>query len=78
MLVTKEAIQQEIEQLAPAQLAQLAEYIAFLKFRSQFQQKLTDLEKSAGLYQEFAEADRTLAEAGVTDYAHHLEQEDRV
>jgi len=77
MIPTKEALKQEIEQLDPAQLAQLAEYISFLKFRSQFQQKLTGLEQFANLYQEFAEADRDLAEAGIAEYAHNLDQEDQ-
>ena len=38
MQVTRDSIKQEIDHLDNAQLAQLADYIAFLKFRSRFQQ----------------------------------------
>ena len=43
MQVTRETIKQEIDHLDNAQLSQLAEYIAFLKFRSRFQQLAPDL-----------------------------------
>lgn len=43
MQVTKESLKQEIDHLDNIQLSQLAEYIAFLKFRSRFQQPRPDL-----------------------------------
>jgi hypothetical protein len=75
MQVTRETIKQEIDHLDNAQLSQLAEYIAFLKFRSRFQQATPDLAQFANLYQEFAEEDHQLAEAGLSDYANQLEHE---
>jgi len=77
MQVTRETIKQEIDHLDNAQLSQLAEYIAFLKFRSRFQQLAPDLTQFAHLYEEFAEEDRQLAEAGLSDYANQLEHEDQ-
>jgi hypothetical protein len=77
MQVTRETIKQEIDHLDNAQLSQLAEYIAFLKFRSRFQQPTPDLAQFANLYQEFADEDYQLAEAGLSDYANQLEQEDQ-
>jgi hypothetical protein len=77
MQVTREAIQQEIEQLNDIQLKQIAEFIEFIKFRSKFQRKVTDLDQFASLYQEFAQEDRELAEIGMADYANQLRQEDQ-
>lgn len=77
MQVTKETIKQAIEHLDNDQLTQLAEYIAFLKFRSQYQKPSLDLTQFADLYQQFADEDHQLAEAGLADYAHQLEQEDQ-
>ncbi|MFH7243004.1 MAG: hypothetical protein ACHWZW_09165 [Spirulina sp.] len=77
MQVTKETIKQEIDHLDNAQLTQLAEYIAFLKFRSQYQKPALDLTQFADLYQQFADEDHQLAEAGLADYAYQLEQEDQ-
>jgi hypothetical protein len=77
MQVTRETIRQEIEQLNDAQLKEIAEFIKFIKFRSKFQKKETDLNQFASLYQEFAQEDRELAEIGMTDYAQHLRQQDQ-
>jgi hypothetical protein len=77
MQVTRETIQQEIEQLNDAQLKEIAEFIEFIKFRSKFQRKVTDLNQFASLYQEFAQEDRELAEIGMIDYAQQLRQEDQ-
>jgi hypothetical protein len=78
MQVTRETIKQEIDHLDRAQLSQLAEYIAFLKFRSRFQPPPSDLAQFANLYQEFAEDDHQLAEAGLADYVSQLQQEDQL
>lgn len=77
MQVTRETIKQEIDQFNDTQLKQIAEFIEFLKFRNQFQKKITDLYQSASLYQEFAQEDRELAEIGIADYADLLQREDR-
>ncbi|MBW4518027.1 MAG: hypothetical protein KME11_22735 [Timaviella obliquedivisa GSE-PSE-MK23-08B] len=77
MQVTKETIKQEIDQFNDTQLKQIAEFIEFIKFRNQFQTKVTDLHQSANLYQEFAQDDRELAEVGMADYAELLQREDQ-
>jgi hypothetical protein len=77
MQVTRETIKQEIDQFNDTQLKQIAEFIEFIKFRNQFQKKITDLHQFASLYQEFAQDDRELAEAGIADYADLLQREDQ-
>lgn len=61
MQVTRETIKQEIDQFDDTQLKQVAEFIEFIKFRRQFQRKITDLHQFASLYQEFSQEDRELA-----------------
>jgi hypothetical protein len=77
MQVTRKTIKQEIDHLDNAQLSQLAEYIAFFKFRSRFQQPTPDLAQFAKLYQEFADEDHQLVEAGLSNYANQLEHENQ-
>ena len=77
MQVTRETIKQEIDQFNDTQLEQVAEFIKFIKFRSHFQKKITDLHQFASLYQEFAQDDRELAEVGIADYADLLQREDQ-
>jgi hypothetical protein len=77
MQVTRETIQQEIEQLNDTQLEEIVQFIEFVKFRSKFQKKVTDLNQFASLYQDFAQEDRELAEIGMTDYANQLRREDQ-
>lgn len=77
MAVTREALKQEIDHLDTVQLNQLAEYISFLKFRNRFQKSTADWTQAADLYQAFADEDRQLAEAGMSDYRQQLDREDR-
>lgn len=77
MQVTKDALKQEIEQLNDIQLKQITEFIEFVKFRSKFQEKVTDLNPFASLYQEFAQEDRELAEIGMEDCIQQLLREDQ-
>ena len=77
MQATKEKLKQEIEQFNDEQLQQIAEFIDFIKFRTRFCQKSVDMDQFAHLYQEFAQEDRELAEAGMADYVEQLKQEDR-
>jgi hypothetical protein len=77
MQVTRETIKQEIDQFNDTQLKQIAEFIEFIKFRNQFQKKITDLHQFASLYQEFAQDDRELAEVGIANYADLLQREDQ-
>ena len=74
---TKEQINQQFKQLNEEQLKQVANFIAFLKFREKLIKLNLNTEKLAQLYQEFAEEDRQLAEEGINEYADLLTQEER-
>ena len=67
----------ELESLSETELAQDAEFLAFLKFRARLQ-TMPQLEEAqlATLYAEFAEEDRKLAEEGIAEYADGLFKED--
>lgn len=76
-MTIKERIDEELNQFTEDQLREVANFIAFIKFRS----RLTNLPQSnlnqmANLYSKFAEEDRLLAEEGITEYAELLQQED--
>ena len=75
---TKEQINQQFKQLNEERLKQVANFIAFLKFREKLIKPNLNTEKLAQLYQEFAEEDRQLAEEGINEYANLLTQEDRL
>jgi len=73
----KEQITQELDSLSEADLGQIAEYLAFLKFRSRVKSMPSlDETKLAALYAEFGDEDRGLAEQGMSDYAQSLAEED--
>ena len=74
---TKEQINQQFNQLNEEQLNQVANFIAFLKFREKLIRLNLNTEKLAQLYQEFAEEDRQLAEEGINEYPDLLTQEER-
>ena len=74
---TKEQINQQFKQLNEEQLKQVANFIAFLKFREKLIKLNLNTEKLAQLYQEFAEEDRQLAEEGINEYADLLTQKER-
>ena len=74
---TKEQINQQFKQLNEERLKQVANFIAFLKFREKLIKLNLNTEKLAQLYQEFAEEDRQLAEEGINEYADLLTQEKR-
>ncbi len=76
-MTIKERIDEELNQFTEDQLLEVANFIAFIKFRS----RLTNLPQSnfnqmANLYSKFAEEDRLLAEEGINEYAELLQQED--
>ena len=73
---TKEQVLEEIETLSEAEIKAVAEYLAFLKYRSQNKSHVVDESQLAALYAEFAEEDRNLAEEGMSDYAEGLMKED--
>ena len=72
----KEVVLQEIDHLDEAGLQQVADYLAFLRFRSRLRPSLPDDTTLAALYAEFADEDRELAEAGMEEYAALLVVED--
>jgi hypothetical protein len=73
---TKEQILEEIKTLSEAEIKEVAEYLAFLKYRSQSKSRVVDESQLAALYAEFAEEDRNLAEEGMADYGEGLMKED--
>lgn len=73
----KEYVIQTLEGLSDAELAQVAEYLAFLRFRTRVPVPLPlDTAPIAALYAEFDAEDRSLAEEGMSDYAAGLHVED--
>lgn len=79
MLVSSEAIKQDLDCLTQAQLQQVADFIAFLKFRTKRRHRLVlDSSQLTALVTEFAEEDPALAEAGIGDYATMLQREDEL
>ncbi len=69
----KEYVAHEVETLGEKELQAVAEYLSFLKFRARTSLDETRLSL---LYSEFEQEDRELAESGIENYAHGLEQED--
>ena len=76
MVALKEFITQELETLNEEQLRQVADFMAFLKFRLRSRRWKIDESQLAILYSEFAEEDQKLAEEGLDEYAELLRQED--
>lgn len=77
MKVTSETLKQDLDQLTSEQLQQVADFIAFLKFQDKRRRVALDPARLVSLTTEFADEDRTLAEAGMGDYAALLAQEDQ-
>jgi len=74
----KELVCRELDHLDESELRQVAEYLAFLRFRERLSSTpLLDEEHLAALYGESAEEDRGLAEEGIAEYGRHLLAEDR-
>jgi hypothetical protein len=68
---------QALDGLSETELAQVAEFMAFLKFRARFK-NMPRLEETqlATLYAACAAEDQELAEEGMTEYAQGLLKED--
>jgi hypothetical protein len=78
MPVSTEALKQDLDRLTYNQIQQVAEFIAFLRFRNQRRnQVVLDPIQLADMFADFADEDRALAEAGMNDYAVMLQQEDQ-
>ncbi|MBW4600324.1 MAG: hypothetical protein KME29_12130 [Calothrix sp. FI2-JRJ7] len=76
MIVLKEVITQELDNLNEQQLQQVADFVAFLRYKNRVASLKIDEKQMAALYQEFEEEDRNLAEEGINEYAKSLHQED--
>ncbi len=76
MSISAESLKQELDQLTRKQLQQVADFIAFLKFRNRHRQVILDPTQLETLFTEFADEDHALAEAGMNDYATMLNHED--
>ncbi|PPT05785.1 Programmed cell death antitoxin YdcD [Geitlerinema sp. FC II] len=76
MPIASETLKPEIDRLTNEQLQEVADFIAFLKFRDKRRRVVLDPAQLTSLATEFAEEDRTLAEAGMGDYAAMLDRED--
>ncbi len=78
MPVSTEAIKQDLDRLTHSQLQQVAEFIAFLKFRNERRHRVVlDPIQLADVFAEFADEDRAFAEVGMNDYAVMLDREDQ-
>jgi hypothetical protein len=73
----KEHVTQALNGLSDTELAQVAEFLAFLKFRARLKAlPHIDAAQCASLYAAWAEEDRALAEEGLSDYVTGLGRED--
>ena len=73
-----EKVVEELSSLSDAELEQVAEYLAFLKFRARYHVPVVmDESHVAALYAQFADEDRQLAEEGMQDYYTALQREDQ-
>jgi hypothetical protein len=79
MPVSTEVLKQDLDRLTHKQLERVADFVAFIKFRdSRHVPVMLDPTQMANLFAEFADEDRALANAGMSDYAARLQQEDRL
>ena len=72
----KEQVVEQLKTLSEAQIKEVAEYVAFLKFRTRTASPPLAEAQLAALYAEFADEDRDLAEAGMREYVEGLARED--
>jgi hypothetical protein len=76
MLTSSETVKQDLDRLTSEQLQQVADFIAFLKYRSKRDRRLILDPSQLTALTEFAQEDRALAESGINDYAAMLRHED--
>jgi hypothetical protein len=78
VMTLREQIGQELAELTELELRHVADYVAFLKTHSgPATESMPDEATLRALYAEFADEDRSLAEAGMGDYSEGLSHEDR-
>lgn len=73
----RERVALELDTLSEAELNQVAEYVAFLRFRARIATPPRDDAHLRALYAEAAAEDRTLAEEGMAEYHRVLDDEDQ-
>jgi hypothetical protein len=76
MLLNPDTVKNDIDQLTEEQLQQVADFIAFLRFRDRRHRQVLHEDQLASLASEFAEEDSRLAEWGMEDYTELLSHED--
>jgi hypothetical protein len=73
----KERVTQALNGLSETELEQVAEFLAFLRFRARLKARPPlDETQCASLYAAWADEDRVLAEEGLSDYVAGLGKED--
>ena len=76
-MTVKEYVHQTLQTMTDADLAEVAEYLAFLRFRARTHSVPPfDTAQAASLYAESAAEDCNLAEEGIGEYACGLAAED--
>jgi hypothetical protein len=78
MSINTEILKKDLDRLTHNQIQQVADYIAFLKFRDRRHMRLSIASTQLASLLDFADEDRALAEAGMSDYAVALIQEDQL
>jgi hypothetical protein len=77
-LSVREQVSQSLDGLSEHELQQVAEFVAFLRFRARIAQSTAvDSAQLQLLYAQDAEEDRQLAEEGIAEYLDLLHAEDR-
>lgn len=77
-MLVKDYVTRVVESLSEAELQQVAEYLAFLKFRARvYAAPHFDAAQMGALYAEFADEDRAIAEAGMAEYNAGLTADDK-
>ena len=75
----REQVRLDLDKMPEADIRQVADYVAFLKYRSRrIRIPMADEVSLARLYGEFAEEDLELADAGLDDYSRALAREDQL
>ncbi len=76
MVITKDHISKEMETLDDQQLKEIADFIAFIKFRARYSNLPVVDSHLSTLYAEFADEDQRLSEEVMADYTDMLKKED--
>ena len=76
MLLNPDTVKDDIDRLTEEQLQQVADFIAFLRFRDRCHRQVLHEDQLVSLASEFAEEDSRLAEWGMGDYTELLNHED--